>query len=776
MSKMRRRARQKRQAKVANTAPGAGGATHSRTSAPADHRSRTRLILGSILLLGLALRISYLREIVHNPDFDCPLVDAAYHDYWARALASGDWSIPENVSYSDDPEIRTTPYFRPPGYPFFLAAVYRMFQGSYLAARIVQMAFGLAGGLLAYLLGKSVFDRRTGLVFAALTSTYWAFIYFEGELLSTALLGTLGLAVVYVLCLWHGKRALRYALAGGILFGIFAVVRPNILPFGPAVLLWCWWVHRRREPKSHVGLTWLGFSLGAMAIILPVTIRNYVVAHDVVLITSNLGINLYTGNSENSTGKYTVFPSVGTLTEQTDWNCFHYPQIVRGVEALHGREMKHSEVSSYFTGKALDYIRTHKARTLKLALIKTLLFWGPTELPSNKEIYLEKLNSGTLRYLPGFPLVLSLGLLGLAQLGLGCRKGQASQGGDVEVSDRQFERSVLALLFVLTYFLSVLPFFIVGRYRVPVIPFLLLFAAYALGHIGQWIAARDRKRSLIWAGAAVATYIIASVPIIPHEHDQASAHLLRASCYRLSGQIDLAVQECRKAVQLNPAEEKGHRRLADLLMRQKQYPEAIEQYTQARRLGPPRFDMECNLALAYRSLGALDRAIAHLQVAIRLKPEVPEVRYRLGTLLKRTQQFEGAIEQFRQAAALAPDYLPAHRDLATTLLTQGRFDEAIAQLRQILTHYPNEPNLHNLLGIALKSAGDLDGAITHYRRALELKPSHYQAHNNLANALLVQGHITEALAHYQQALQIRPDYDEAKRNMEAVLRSRPPAR
>jgi len=769
MSRTQRGARQKNRGKGAKPA-------RSRASVPAGNRLTTGLILGGILLAGLLLRVSYLREIADNPDFACPLVDAAYHDYWARAMATGDWSIPENASYTDDPEIRTTPYFRPPGYPFFLAAVYRVFDGSYLAARIVQMIVGLAGGLLAYLLGKIVFGRRTGLVFAGLVSTYWAFIYFEGELLSTALLGTLGLAVVYVLCLWHEKRSFRYALGSGILFGLFAVVRPNILLFGPAVLAWCWWVQRRQKRGRPVMSAWLGFSLGALLMILPVTIRNYVVAHDTVLITSNLGINLYTGNSANSTGKYTIFPGVGTLTEQTDWNCFSHPQIVRGVEQLQGREMKHSEVSSFFTKQALDYIRTHKARTLKLAVIKTLLFWGPTELPSNKEIALEKQSSLTLRFLPGFSLALSLGFIGLLQLALARRRAVQSPDSDLAAPDRQVELSVLMVLFIVTYFLSVLPFFIVGRYRVPIIPFLLAFAAYGLTRIGHWIAAHDRRQSLIWAGAAIAAYVVASIPIIPHEPDRASAHLLRANCYRLADKIDLAIAECREAIRLNPAEEKGHRRLADLLLRQGSYAEAVEHYTQAAQLGPPRFDLECNIALAYRSLGDLGRAIEHLNRAVEIKPGVSEAHYRLGVLLKQNKQFDAALEQFQRAAALAPNYLPASRDLATTLLQQRRFDEAVVVLRRILGQYPNEPSLHNLLGIALKSAGDVDGAVTHYRRAIALKPSHYQAHNNLANALLAQGHVQEALSHYQQALKINPDYTEARRNMEAALRSRQSAR
>ncbi len=77
----------------------------------ADNKSfRTVLILTAILLLGLVLRISYLGEITDNPDFAYPRVDAAYHDYWAKGLATGDWTITEDSGHSNDPEIRYIPY------------------------------------------------------------------------------------------------------------------------------------------------------------------------------------------------------------------------------------------------------------------------------------------------------------------------------------------------------------------------------------------------------------------------------------------------------------------------------------------------------------------------------------------------------------------------------------------------------------------------------------------------------------------------------------------
>jgi hypothetical protein len=73
-------------------------------------RNMEFFILAAILFIGLFLRVSYLSEIIKSPDFTAPMVDAAYNDYWARGLVSGDWPRLESMSA---PEIRSTPAFWP---------------------------------------------------------------------------------------------------------------------------------------------------------------------------------------------------------------------------------------------------------------------------------------------------------------------------------------------------------------------------------------------------------------------------------------------------------------------------------------------------------------------------------------------------------------------------------------------------------------------------------------------------------------------------------------
>ena len=379
--------------------------------------SRTILILVAILVLGALLRGLYLSELVKHPDFDKPAVDALYHDYWARAIITGNWAPPPPM---DDPKIPSTAYFRPPGYTFFLVGVYLLTGSGYPGARIAQMLIGLLSCLLAFLLGRRFLGTRAGLLFAALMSVYWSFIYFEGELLEPVLLVALGLWLVYDVGRWTETMSFRRAILSGVILGLFALVRPNVLLFAPAVVLWALWVARRRKNVRAFVYASLGFALGSIVTIAPVTIRNYVVARDFVPISSNGGINLYIGNNELANAQCVGrIPGMGNFE-----TCFDYPQIVAGVEKQTGQQAEATRrCPAYFTRKAIEYIKAEPGRVLALTWQKALLFWSPVEVGHNKEDELERSNSRVLGHIPvKFPLVLALSLVGLTALVLETRR------------------------------------------------------------------------------------------------------------------------------------------------------------------------------------------------------------------------------------------------------------------------------------------------------------------------------------------------------------------
>ncbi|MBK8270219.1 MAG: glycosyltransferase family 39 protein [Planctomycetes bacterium] len=182
---------------------------------------RDRYLLFGILIVGAILRIWHYSAFSQGPDFAAPGVDAEFHDYWARGLATGDWTPPTG---HENPNIQGMPFLRPPGYPYFLAAVYKIFGTSYTAPRGVQYAMGLGSAMLAFVIGRRWFGRLVGVSVAALMAVYWAFIYFEAEFHAPVLMIFLTLWMTYALGRWAetpnwkmggaGRRIVRPVGAG----------------------------------------------------------------------------------------------------------------------------------------------------------------------------------------------------------------------------------------------------------------------------------------------------------------------------------------------------------------------------------------------------------------------------------------------------------------------------------------------------------------------------------------------------------------------------------
>ena len=442
--------------------------TPKQANLPGQH-SRTGWLLAALLTAALAIRILYAMEFVQRPEYRQLTFDALYHDYWAKAWVTGNWTPPDLQA---NPEIESHPYFRPPGYPLFLAAIYAASFCSTWAPMIVQMAFGMLSILLAFLLGRRWFSSSMGLFWAAAMVAAWSLPYFEGECLEPSVLVFLGLLLVASLAFWTEKKYVVPGLIAGLIFGAYSLIRPNALLLGPLVLVWGFWVAKASQSCRPFLKGALAFTLAAALPIVPATVRNHRISGEWVLVSANGGVNLYCGNNPFADGYSPAAPEI------VGWDCFDYPRLLQTLPSKPG--MSYTAASKEFARRAWTYAWAHPARTVELLLLKTLLFWGTLEVGNNKDDELERADSSVLRKIPLTFACAHAGFwLGLGVLLFTHRNGR-----------REKYLSWLIALLALGLFASYLPFIVAGRYRVPILPFLLFFAAIALQHL--WDLARKQ--------------------------------------------------------------------------------------------------------------------------------------------------------------------------------------------------------------------------------------------------------------------------------------------
>ncbi len=368
------------------------------------------------------------------------------------------------------------PFIKAPGYLYFLAVVYELTGPSYWGPRIVQALLGLLGAascLLSFWVGRAIVGGAVGLIHAALMALCWSLVYSEAMLHAPALDVFLLLLVLLLLLQWRYRFSLVRGLVVGVLFGIFALVRKNSQMLIPVGLIWLAWPTIQSGRVKDVIAPACALAGGFMLAIVPIAWRNLEVSGELVLISCDGGRAFYEGNNSATDGAHPAHPEQQEWTGTTGWDLSKYPEAFAALKRRLGRELSHYEFDRYFAHQAWKFIRENPGDLARLILRKALLFWGPMEVSSDRVVHYDRVDSRVLRELPGrFPLVLCLALVGLGFIAREWRPETTTQAAK--------HGTMLVLVLLLTYFTSILPFLPASRYRVAVIPLLLLFAAVAL--------------------------------------------------------------------------------------------------------------------------------------------------------------------------------------------------------------------------------------------------------------------------------------------------------
>ena len=182
----------------------------------------------------------------------------------------------------------------------------------------------------------------------------------------------------------------------------------------------------------------------------------------------------------------------------------------------------------------------------------------------------------------------------------------------------------------------------------------------------------------------------------------------------------------------------------------------VARYEVALRLRPSLPEANNNLGNMLRDEGRIPEAIAHYETALRARPDYAGVYSDLGIALVDAGRLPEALGAFAQALHFKPDMPEARSNYGNALRLAGRFGEAEAQLREAVRLQPDYPNAELNLGLTLVALGRFPEAVEAYRRALAERPNSADAHYHLGNALALMGMLPAAVAEFQEAVRLDP--------------------
>jgi tetratricopeptide (TPR) repeat protein len=555
------------------------------------------------------------------------------------------------------------------------------------------------------------------------------------------------LAIILTLLKIREKPGNWYGFVFGLTGALAILTRPVMLPFFGAGCVWLifiWFLEHLDAAKFIRGI--ISVSFGFLVVASPVLILSHRITGRARILPYSGGINFYIGNNPNYKKTITIRPGLR-------WRELIAIPSTRGIEDDHGMER-------FFQEKTIDFIVSEPLSFLKGLVYKTAQFFNSREMPRNMDIYLFRKWSRLLGLLVwkigrfGFPYGV---LLPLAFLGLGF-----------------YWRKIPVPVWhsLLFYPASVIVVFVSSRYRIPVVPVIVILAAAGLGAI--WNTVQEKR----WKKLAVACMIAlviggvssATGPFYEERLNyEAELYYGMGSTFDKWGKVDEAKSEYLKAIELRADYAEAHYNLANILQSQGRLQEAISHYNQSVQIKPNSIEIRNNFGAALQMQGRVDQAIKQWEKVLELDPEDPYAHFNIGLARAGQGKHNQSIKHFNKALQARPDWVDAHVNMGMILFQQGQIDEAIVHLTEALRLRPNDVEVHNNLGIALGSQGRLDQAVQHFRQAIKLEPRFSGAHYNLGYALELQGKLEEAIAEYRFVLQTNPNHAESRRRLDALL-------
>lgn len=560
------------------------------------------------LLLGVSLRVWSLFLFVDGSPFAHHLFsDAHRYLQWAKWIAAGD--APGGA------------FYQAPLYPFFLSILVRLFGENLTAFYIVQLFLGSLSILLVTALALRFLPRVCALASACVYALLPYPVFFETRLFPETF--ALPVALLALLLILRSEGSKGRSVLAGVATGFAALARSNLLLF--ALLLTV--MNLKSRWKSAVF-----FFAAFLAVVLPVTLRNYSAGDGWVPISSNAGEVFYHGNNENAAGSMGripgLKPDIGTMGSES--------KRLASIES--GRELHAAGASAFWFGKGMRWISAHPADYLKLELRKARLLISGRFTPLSSFFDFE-----SERY-PGVPaalLYLHYPVLLFALIGLFRRE------------TRRVVPRVL-LLFGLVQVVTVLFFFVSTRYLIPLAPVFVLLGGAGLAYAP--------KRGWMIAAAAVPVLLLLVTDEM-WEKPRAMPYAQLASIFSSEWKVTESVALYEEALRISPMELVHYQNLAKEKVKAGYSEEGTKVIERAMELG-----LVDGVTLGYYGgllyeQDRLEESERYLRESIRIAPGIAHTHYVLGRLMVKLRRYETAVVSYIRAAELDPDDIHPHRDL-----------------------------------------------------------------------------------------------------------------
>lgn len=384
--------------------------------------SKEKYFLPALFFTALALRLAY---VLHSGQ-----ENLSPDSYSWMQIAS---SIADGKGFGGS--------WRPPGFAFFMAGIFFLAGKSVLAVQAANCLLGSLTVLFTVFTAARLFGRATGLLSGALVCFYpYLLAYTRDPISETFLTFMLSAAILRIVIAAQQPSTRNYALAGALI-GLTGLTKSTTLPFFLLACGWLWW----QTGKFRAGLV---TGLFVLLVIAPWSFRNSIFyGKSYVMPVSTPWQSFYGANCDEALWQETA----GSFDRPMDPKMTE-PAIPK--DWLYLTSLPVPERDRICREKAAAWIKANPDKFYYLLHRRFLHFWRLYPMMAYKwQKYAAMATSGL--YIP----LAALGFL---------------------LAYREFKKTSLFAALFASYTLVHIFFVTTMRYRVPIDPYIIILAAYAV--------------------------------------------------------------------------------------------------------------------------------------------------------------------------------------------------------------------------------------------------------------------------------------------------------
>lgn len=258
--------------------------------------------------------------------------------------------------------------------------------------------------------------------------------------------------------------------------------------------------------------------------------------------------------------------------------------------------------------------------------------------------------------------------------------------------------------------------------------------------------------------------------VISLKSNYSPAYLMLAGIYKEQGRIRDAISSYTKAIEYNPSNNSARYNYGLMLLDQKKWTEAADQFHSITRSDKQHAKAYFNLGRANYRLKFYTQALGAYQQALKIKNnDYPEVVVNMGLVYSAKKDYEKAIELYKKALSKNDQSAKLYYNIGLAYSKSKNIKEALDAFKQAIKHRPNYSQAWYNVGLIYGRQDNHQSAIDAYTSALKIKPDYRSAQFNLAVSLKRNNRLKEAEEVYRAVLESNPRYAAAWNNLGLVL-------